>query len=80
MECRCFTGSVHLLALSHSFLTCGGREAFSSTTISKKCGPEAFTSIPVFMKCGGREAFTSITIFRKCGGKTSSGGQECHIL
>ena len=33
-----------------------------------------------FITCGAREAFTCVTILKKCGKKTSSGGQERHIL
>ena len=37
MERKYFTGSMPLLTLSHAFRTCVGAEAFTFTTIFKKC-------------------------------------------
>ena len=38
MEQKYFTGCLPLLTPNNSFKTCGGPEAFTSTTIFKKCG------------------------------------------
>ena len=38
LEQKYSTGSMHLLTPNHSLRTCGGPEAFTSTTIFKKYG------------------------------------------